>query len=819
MKNHIAKFTVSIVVSLLVCGNVMSQSFANNLAAASVDPISDSIAISIMRARLDSIRNTENRPTVAVVFSGGGAKGASYIGILRYMEELGIPIDLICGTSMGGLVGGLRALGYNSNELETIFTSVDWNEVMSDDIAMKFIPFEQKKYKSEFGLSLPFYYDDLTHEKRNQILKQPFAEGDLESSASRKKVLSTLPMGYINGFNIEAILSNLSVGYHDDTTFDRLPIPFYCVSSDLVSAKANYHTEGSIVQAMRATMSIPGVFSPVRMQSRILVDGGTRNNFPVDIAKSMGADIIIGAEAAKRGTTYSDVNSALDILSCMITMLGDDARSSKQAQPDMFIKPETGNLKTLSFNAEAISELIAAGYESAKSHEEDFRKIKEQLGDYVMPDQSSAPKATNLFQQKVRVGGIMVNGIERDEQKMFRKILDFKGYREVSHQEIKDAMCRVMATGAFEKVDYSLKENPSTGEYTLVFDCIPGQIHNLGISLRMDTEEMAKLMLNLRLNAHKLRGWQFDITGKVSSQQSVSLRASYIPNQFAQINFVATESRVRADVMTPLDNIKFDLAMINSTQELYLSSIHRISHDIRIGLRHEYLSIPDEWPMFSIVDESTSGMILNDFTRKGHFLTGFARVDVNTMNDRQFPTRGFVGRFGFEYDFKDFSHPETQPVVMLDLNAKLAIPICRWLTVTPDFNYRGYFGDSVEEGKLYSFFHSNYLGGAIKGRYVRHQIPFVGFGDVTHVKNQVSVLNMEARFQLAKKLYVSGLLGMVTEDDTFHSMISDMAPDFWGYGLEFGYRTVAGPIKLNFHKSNSKYCSKFQCYFSIGFDF
>lgn len=818
MPIHLKHILTAAALALLMCGHVTAQSFANNLAASSVDPEADSLAISVMRARLDSIRNTQHRPTVAVVLSGGGAKGAAYIGILRYIEEAGIPVDVICGTSMGGMVGGLYSLGYSSQELEEIFTSVDWGEMMSDDIDMKFVPFDQKMYKSQYGLSIPFYYDDATHIKRNEILEEPFVDGGIESSANRRKLLSTLPMGYINGFNIEAMLSHLSVGYHDDITFDQLPIPFYCVSSDLVSAKANYHSQGSLPKALRSTISIPGVFSPVRLQSKILVDGGTRNNFPVDIARAMGADIIIGAEAAKRGTTYSDVNSALDILACMITMLGDDARSNKDAQPDMVIKPETGNMKVLSFNAAAISELIKYGYESAQNHADDFVKIKERLGDYQKPDANERPKAINLFNDSVRVGGIMINGIDRDEQKMFRKILDLKGYRYVSHQEIKDAMCRVMASGSFEDVTYSMKYNAQAEDYTLVFDCVPGQIHNFGVSLRMDTEETAELMLNLRLNAHKLRGWWFDATGKVSSQQSISLKASYIPDEFAQVNFLATASHVRADIMTRLKDVGYSLAMFNTTQEFFLSTIHGKALDVRAGLRHEYVSVPKGWPQFSATDDY-GGMVLMDFVDKGRYLTMFFRTDINTMNDRQFPTNGFFGGFGVDFDMANFADPNFKRTAMFDFNTKFAVPVTEWLTIIPDLYYRGYYGDSAVEGEDYAFFHSNYVGGAIKGRYVRQQIPFVGFNDITHVDNNIGVLNLDIRFKLADKLFLSGQFGMAHEADTFERFLSDLAPDFKGYALELGYKAAFGPVKFNLHWSDSAYSDKLQAYFSMGFDF
>lgn len=806
----------------LVCfqlSAVQAQTFPNSLAANSVDPVSDSIAISRMRVRLDSIRQTEHRPTVALVLSGGGAKGAAYIGLFRYLEEEGIPVDLLCGTSMGGLMSGLYSLGYDSYELEDIINSIDWSLMMSDNIDPGFLSFEQKEDREKFLMSIPFHYEDDAHAKREMVFDNDFDDSYLQSSESRKKLLSSIPTGYISGFNVENMLANLSVGFHEDINFEDLPVPFFCVSSDLVSAKANYHTGGSLLKAIRSTISIPGVFAPVRTNGRILVDGGTRNNFPVDIAKAMGADIIIGVEVAKRGTTYSQVNSVVDIVNCMITMLGDDARSNKSFTPDMLIKPETGDMSMLSFNSEAIAEMIDYGYEAAQEKADEFRKIKEQLGNYRRTDTSVRKKAINLYNQNVNVSGIMVNGIDKDEQNIFRRILDLKGHREISQKEIDDALCRVMASGSFEKVNYTLQKDEGEDTYTLVLDCVPGQVHNMGFGFRLDTEEMAELLFNVRLNAHKLKGWRFDATAKMSIQQSLDLTASYIPDGFAQINFRTSAAYIRSDINTENLNTVYNIAFFDTRQELYMSTIHGRSFNLRGGLRHEYASIPVSMPLYSISGPGSNYLKVADTARKGHFLTAFADLDVNTLNDRQFPTRGFRGSVGFDYDMANFAAENYEPVPIVNADAMLAIPATRWLTVTPSLYYRSYFSKVDIYSQSYSHIHNNYVGGAIRGRYMPQQIPFTGFGDVSEMFNHVYSLELDARFKLGRKLYLSGIGGVVREKPTLQELFEDISPSFWGCAMELGYRTFFGPVKFNLHWSDSPYVVGLNGYFSVGFDF
>lgn len=796
-----------------------AQTFPNNLAANSVDPTSDSIAISSMRARLDSIRQTQNRPTVALVLSGGGAKGAAYIGLFRYLEEQGIPVDMLCGTSMGGLMSGLYSLGYDSYELEDIIRSIDWNRMMSDNIDVRFQSYDQRENRGKYIMSVPFYYEDEARAKRELVFDNTADVSDLQSTEGRKRLLSSIPTGYINGFNVENMLSNLSVGYHDNIAFDSLPIPFFCVSSDLVSAKANYHTKGSLLKAIRSTISIPGVFSPVRTGSRILVDGGTRNNFPVDIAKAMGADIIIGMEVAKRGTTYSDVNSVVDIVNCMITMLGDDARSNKSFMPDMLIKPETGDMNMLSFNSQAISDMIGYGYKAAQERADDFRIIKEKLGNPSRRYSGSERKAINLYNENVRVSGIMVNGIDKSEQKIFRKILALNGHRELTQKEIEDAMCRVMASGSFEKVNYSLLKDEGEETYTLVLDCVPGQIHNFGFGFRFDEEEMAELLFNMRLNAHKLKGWQFDATAKISIQQSLDLTASYIPDGFAQINFRSTAGYIRCDIQTENKNTKYNLAMFDTKQELYLSTIHGRSYNMKGGIRHEYASIPLSMPLYSVSGPENNFRTFAQTARKGHYLTAFLNLDINTLNENQFPTHGFKGGIGFEYDFANFAASDYEPVPILDIDAMWAASVTRWLTLTPTLYYRSYFSDIDILTQSYTHIHNNYLGGNMRGRYLEHQIPFIGFGNVSEMYNHVYTLGLDARFKLGKKLFISGKGAIVKEEPSLSLLLKDITPSFWGCAMELGYRTFLGPVKFNLHWSDSPYVNGLNYSLSVGFDF
>ncbi|HCQ72004.1 MAG TPA: hypothetical protein DIT75_01160, partial [Rikenellaceae bacterium] len=294
-----------------------------------------------IRHKLDSIRNVRHRPTVALVLSGGGAKGAAHVGVIKYLESIGMPIDIVMGTSMGGLVGGIYALGYDADHLDSIIRNIDWDMALSDKVPRDYLSYSSIKYKEKYALSFPFLYD------KNEYLHMKGADQDYmrraddihfgagqadATSMVKDNLLGSLPSGMVYGQNVNNILSSLSVGYQDVIDFYDLPIPFLCVATDLVSGTAKIWTKGKLNTALRSTMSIPGLFAPVRVDGMVLVDGGMRNNYPTDLAKKVGADIVIGVNLSDGYKNYNQINNLADIINTGIDMLG---RSSFESNVDI----------------------------------------------------------------------------------------------------------------------------------------------------------------------------------------------------------------------------------------------------------------------------------------------------------------------------------------------------------------------------------------------------------------------------------------------------------------------------------------------------
>ena len=218
----------------------------------------------------------KERPKVGLVLSGGGAKGAAHIGVLKYIEEAGIPIDYIAGTSMGSIVGGMYALGYSSEEILCIISEVDWSKLISNNVERKKISFDSKK------------------ESISQSLIVPFSIRTDEEELQSRSFRNSLPNGIISGDNLINLFNSLAVGYSDSVSFNDLPTPFMCIATNLINGEANVLNKGVFTKSLRASMAIPVLFDPVNIENTPYVDGGLVCNFPAEQCRAMGADYIIG---------------------------------------------------------------------------------------------------------------------------------------------------------------------------------------------------------------------------------------------------------------------------------------------------------------------------------------------------------------------------------------------------------------------------------------------------------------------------------------------------------------------------------------------
>ena len=290
------------------------------------------------------------RPRVGLVLSGGGAKGTAHVGVLKVLEKAGIPVDFIAGTSMGSIVGGLYASGYSASQLDSIVKTQDWKLLLSDktELSSQSLAEREREY--------------------TYLFIKPFHLGKKEMG----------DMGFIRGRNITRLFEQL-VGT-DSISFRSLAIPFACASTDIVDNTEYDFFSGRLAQAMRASMAIPGVFSPVRIGNHVLVDGGLRNNYPADLARQMGADIIIGVSVQSEERTVDDLKSTTDVLRQIVDVNCKNKYEENWEMSDVKIRVNTKGYNTASFTSAAIDTMVRRGEEEAMRHWEELMDIRRQTG-------------------------------------------------------------------------------------------------------------------------------------------------------------------------------------------------------------------------------------------------------------------------------------------------------------------------------------------------------------------------------------------------------------------------------------------------------
>ena len=776
----------------------------------SYDPVGDSIVVAKMRAKMDRIRR--RRPTVAVVLSGGGAKGAAHVGVLRYLEEQGIPIDMVLGTSMGGLVGGLYSIGYSPDFLDSLFRSVEWDIVLSDKVPKEMIAYRQRKYKEKYFASVPFFYSvrDLfnrTPEEDERMRKNGlhFGAGDETGEKTMMdNLFGSLPSGYIFGHNVNNIFSGLTVGYQDDVDFTTLPIPYFCIAAEMVSGKALLWHEGKLNTALRSTMSIPGIFAPVRTGDKILVDGGLRNNYPTDVAKEMGADIIIGVELSDKNMTYQDINNLADIIWQAVDILGRDSFETNVNIPDITIKPDLHEYNMMSFDAQSVDDIIGRGYEAAKAKSEEIRELKRMLGPEVTEFQS--PPAVDLGQIPIILSAISFEGISRNEAEYLMGKLNIKPWDKVYKKDIEDAVATILATGSFDFVRYELLGESEV--FTLNIICQKGPAHQAGIGMRFDTETVVSALVNMGLNVHRIRGSAWDFTAKIASNPYLNMHYSLRFPSFPTMNAEFNGNLANANIVNPetwgTDASDVNFKYTKLTQRLYFSDLNWKRADVRLGIKNEYFNVASLLSTSLIPEGYDSKTLSNDF------LTFFAEGRADTFDNGYFPTKGYsVGGY-YNYVLGGLIS-EIDAVHLIQFDATKVIRSGGILDIIPSVYTRFAIGDSLPMAFM------NLAGGTLAGRYMEQQVPFIGINHAVPLNNKMVKADLKFRLHMTDNNWLTLQGSVIKHSNAFDSDLLWTGQTITGLSLEYAYNTIMGPLRFNVHYSDVT--KRFGAYFSFGYDF
>lgn len=383
-----------------------------------------------------TLNTVHARPKIGLVLGGGGAAGVSHVGVLKVLEEHNIPIDVIAGNSMGAIVGSLYASGMSVDDIEKTARTLDWMSLFNDGQAFQEKDFQKKKQDAGF-----------------------FTSAELGVGAGGVK----LPSGLISGQRLTFELRRLLSPVQHIGNFDQLPIPFRAVATDINTGKTVVLKSGNLATAVRASMSIPSLFSPVTINGRVLVDGLVSNNLPVDVAQQMGADILIVSRIPP--SKEKPVKSAIDIaLRSMDLLMAQttDAQVERLRSQDILIIPQTEDIGNLDFDR--VRETIPLGVKGAKQQTVALKKLAQKIHASTAKKIVKSPP-----DKKVHIAKIIIKNGSKLKDKLLRKQLGIKAGEILDFDHLQQGLNNIHGLGYFSLVDYHLTPTPD-GKQVLTID-------------------------------------------------------------------------------------------------------------------------------------------------------------------------------------------------------------------------------------------------------------------------------------------------------------------------------------------------------------
>lgn len=703
-------------------------------------------------------QDTPQRKKVALVLSGGGAKGTAHIGALKVLEQANIPIDMIVGTSMGALMGGLYSIGYTADMLDSLVRVQDWGFLLSDNIDSKEMDIIQREKKNTYLLSFAL----------NNIGK-----------------LSIGKPGFIKGKNLANLFSKLTFNYHDSIDFNSLPIPFACVATDIVKFKEIDFHSGNLATAMRASMSIPAVFTPVKMDSMVLVDGGLKNNFPVDVAKQMGADIIIGVSVQDEMNKAPEYfNSTLAVLTQLMDVNTIAKVDENISQCDVFIKVDISGYTAASFNLEAINDLINRGEEAANNHLQELVKLKERLG-ITDSDEVYRPKPYRMQNQKVRMKISEVNfvNVDNKDKTFLKDKFNFKRGSTTTIDSIEKAMTTLRSRLFYNDVSYQIKYLKDG--YGINIETEGKKTAELWLGVRFDNEEKVSMQISgmtpinflfpmmlqstLRLGKRTM----FSVESMFNTTKPYSFSISYVFRK-QDLNIYYHAAR---DFNPNYSQYQVDFKLANITAKNFLFDAF---------VRWDYFSYRDV--LYGIKSN-------NIYLPASHLWSYHGKLRYDNTDSKYFATKGVKRTIEYAlYTDNFYKYSSHAPLHTLSYSFLENYNLKRNYTLEAMLYGRSVYGKDMPT------ILANCLGGEYFAHYVEQQIPFAGIDNIEIIENNIAAIQLTLRKNFLKNSYISLSSSLGYKNNKLKDMFSESP--LWGTRLSYAYNSIIGPLGASVGYSN-----------------
>lgn len=703
---------------------------------------------------------TCERPKVGLVLSGGAAKGIAHVGVIKVLEEVGIPVDFVAGTSMGSVVGGMYAVGYDAETMEEIVLRQNWNYLLSDNISRKNLSVEEKEEQSKYFVSFPV---------KNFKIK--------------------LPSGLGEGQNVSMLLSRLAVPVHHIEDFSNFYRPFVCIATDIVTGEEVVLDHGYLPDAIRASMAIPTLFSPIEINGHWLVDGGLVNNFPADRVKEMGADIIIGVNLGFKPYGKEELTSINTILEQSLFFQSVEKNKINRQLCDILIEPQIEKNNAASF--EAASVLIEAGEEAARNVLPELKKMASELSRY----EHIPVYYPQYHTDSLHITKLEIEGLKNVTKQFLLGKLRIPIPSKISIHELEGAIERIYGTLFFNMVTYKLVPLHND-EVKLIIRVNEKETDLFRVGAHYDSDFSASLLLNTTLRNVLGKGTKFTFDVKLGDLPGI--KTTYlIHTGWKPTNNIFINNAYRLgwlpDIGLSAQSNKFEIFTYNngdkignynytqSKVELFTSSNITNSFSFRAGFSAERSKISGE----IITDpEPAPQDIIN------YFLNTHTEIIVDSWNRQVYPSNGIKLQLRTEF-INDIGagDPHHDNFIRLALRSEYAVPVGKNSTILWDFHTGATFGDSIPDD--YQLF----VGGKNPLSYNVGVFPFTGLKLLEKTGRNAMVAGLNFQYEIADNHFVV-LRGNAGKVQGYYEDIFSFDNIIAGFGFTYGYKSLFGPIEI-----------------------
>ncbi len=707
----------------------------------------------------------------------------AHIGVLKVMEEAGLRPDYITGVSMGSIVGSLYSIGYRSDTLSNLFKTANWDLILSNNIPENKVIFTEKKYFNNSIISFPI---------------------------SSRKV--RLPSGLISGQQIEKMLSYYAWPAVDIDDFSKLPIPFLCIGTDLISCKKVVLKKGYLPDAIRASMAVPSIFTPIKIDTTVLIDGGFVRNIAVSELKEMGADIIIGSYTGFHRYSENELQSVPGILKQLSSFNSFNDYTEQRKFIDILIEPRVKDLSSTVFtNADSI---IQRGYIAALPFRETFKKLADSLNliGSQQPVESILNRHSLVF-DKIEVIG---NDIISDDQIL--GVLDIKPGKQIDKDMLSDKIDLLYGRSWFDKVKYRIV--PDNDSLTLVIDCIEKPQALLYGSVHYDSFLKAGILLNLSVKNLLTPRSLIDVESYLA--QFYRFKVNY--TQFIDRNQILGLSTFFSS-----DNTLFPVLVINDEIGQFINRNYSTGLNLnkRTGLNH-LMTVSASYESINLIPDFIP---TNRLKRVAfNYLAAYYLNQINTLDTKHFPNRGLLfqisvgtskllsGKIQTDYNKKTYS-PEFPGQFLFKRSYSASGDFRQYFSPNKKFTFAvggdflmTYTNDSITSPHNYYF-----AGGP--DYTLNRSIPLIGFHSAEIPIDRYAGLRFDFDFEFQKDLHLGLIINTaIAREPGKGSDLSFLG----GYGLSVGYMSIIGPLKIGVmhgFSNEERYFSAIKAFISIGFSF